>query len=141
MSFKLGALTAALVLTGIVADAGFIHVRVHEAREDGTHVNLYVPAILATSGARFMPEKQLEQHADELRAALPALRVAARELERLPDGPLVEVTSAREEVRVAKEGSRLVVEAKNEKEEVHVSLPLRAMAEVAQNLESALPRK
>jgi hypothetical protein len=140
MTFKAIFLTGTLVTAGLVVDAGVIHVKVHEKKPDGTNLNLYVPAILATGGAHFVPDRHLERMAREMRDVLPALAVAARELEKIPDGPLVEVTSEREQVSVVKEGGNIVVDVNDRGETVHVSVPLRMIHSLARQLEEKTAR-
>lgn len=136
MSVKMVFLTGTLVVAGIVADAGFIGVRVHEKKPDGTNLRLYVPAILVPLGVRIAPERDLERAMSHAREFLPAMRVAAEELERIPDGPLVEVDSAREHVLIAKRGGSLVVDVDSDRETVHVSVPLRTVRNLARDLEA-----
>jgi hypothetical protein len=138
MTFKMVMLTGTLVVGGLVAEAGFVTVRVHEKKPDGTNLRLYVPAIIGTAGLSVLPEARLQRIARESRDFLPALRVAAEELSRIPDGPLVEVYSPREQVRVAKESGEIVVNVKSDKEEVYVAVPLRTLRKVARQLEEKL---
>jgi hypothetical protein len=138
MSFKMVLLTGTLIAGGLVADAGFVTVKVHEKKPDGTHLRLYVPAVIGTAGIRVLPEDRLEHVARNFKGFLPALRVAAEELDRLPDGPLVEVIDSRESVRVAKEGGALVVEVTSDKEDVYVAVPMRTIRRVVSSLESRL---
>jgi hypothetical protein len=138
MTFRAILLTGTLVTAGLAVDAGFIHVKVTENKPDGTNLNLYLPAILATGGAHFVPDRHLERMAREMRHVLPALTVAAQEMENIPDGPLVEVTSTREEVRVTKDGNSIEVYVNNSRETVHVSVPLRAIHSMARQLQDRL---
>jgi hypothetical protein len=110
MSIKAILLTGTLVVAGVTADAGFVHVKVHEKKPDGTI-------------------------ARKTRDVLPALAVAARELENIPDGPLVEVLSEREQVRVVKEGGSLVIDVNDRNDTVHVSVPLRLVYRIARDLQ------
>jgi hypothetical protein len=138
MTFKTALLTGTLIVGGLVADAGFVTVRVHEKKHDGASLRLYVPAIIGTAGLSVMPEEKLERLARDAKEFLPALRVAAEELDRIPDGPLVEVSGPREQVRVAKESGELIVDVKSDKEEVYVAVPLRTLRKVTRQLESKL---
>jgi len=140
MNLKAILLTGTLVTAGLVADAGFIHVKVHEKRENGTHLNLYVPAILATTAPFAIPERKLDRIAEKAREVLPALIVAAREMEKIPDGTLVEVQSTREHVRVTKEDGCIVVDVNDRRDEVHVAVPLHAIQSIAQNLQARVAR-
>jgi hypothetical protein len=133
-------LTGTLVVAGIVADAGIISVRVHEKKPDGTNVRLYVPAIVVPIGMKFAPEKELNRAAEQAKEFLPALRIAAEELARIPDGPLVEVTSPKEKVSIVKSGSLLVIDVDDAGETVHVSVPIQMMNQLARELEARAQR-
>jgi hypothetical protein len=136
MSVKMVFLTGTLVLAGIVADAGFIGVRVHEKKPDGTNLRLYVPAVLVPLGVRLVPERELARGMSRAREFLPAMRIAAEELERIPDGLLVEVSSPREHVLIVKSGGSLVVDVDSDRETVHVSVPLQMVRNLARDLEA-----
>lgn len=136
MSVKLVLLTGTLVVGGIVADAGFIGVRVHEKKPDGTNLRLYVPAVLVPLGVRLAPERELAQAMSRAREFLPAMRIAAEELERIPDGLLVEVNRPREHVLIVKSGGSLVVDVDSDRETVHVSVPLKMVRNLTRDLEA-----
>jgi hypothetical protein len=136
MSVKMVFLTGTLVLAGIVADAGFIGVRVQEKKPGGTNLRLYVPAVLVPLGLRLAPERELERAMSQAREFLPAMRIAAEELERIPDGLLVEVSSPREHVLIVKRGGSLVVDVDSDRETVHVTLPLKIVRNLARDLEA-----
>ena len=136
MSVKMVFLTGTLVLAGIVADAGFIGVRVHEKKPDGTNLRLYVPAIVVPLGVRLAPERELARAMSQAQEFLPALRIAAEELERIPDGLLVDVDGPREHVLIVKRGGSLVVDVESDRETVHVSVPLKVVRNLARDLEA-----
>ena len=136
MSVKMVLLTGTLVVGGIVADAGFIGVRVHEKKPDGKNLRLYVPAIVVPLGVRLAPERELARAMSRAKEFLPAMRIAAEELERIPDGVLVEVKSPREHVLIVKSGGSLVVDVDSERETVHVSVPLKMVRNLARDLEA-----
>lgn len=140
MSVKMIFLTGTLVVAGIVADAGMIGVRVHEKKPDGTNLLLYVPAVLVPLGMKIAPERQLESAMRRAKEFLPAMRIVAEELERMPDGLLVEVLSPREHVMIVKSGGSLVVDVDNDRETVHVSVPLQMVRNLARDLEARAQR-
>ena len=53
---------------------------------------------------------------------------------RCPDGPLVEVDSNREHVRIHKQGRSLFIDVDSEEETVHVSFRLQAAADTVSQL-------
>lgn len=136
MSMKMVLLTGALVTAGVVVDAGFVHVKVHEQKPDGANINLWVPAILGTAGAHAIPEHKLREVAHKVQGVMPALRVAAEELQKVPDGPLVEVESAKERVYIAKRGNYLDIQVHDGKDDVELSVPLSMIEDIGRTLES-----
>jgi hypothetical protein len=121
-----GVLGTALIAGAAISSEGFIHVKVHEKRADGTHLNLIVPAALVPATLAFIPKRHLEKHSEQLREVLPIIDAAVPALEDSPDGVLVEVTQPGEHVMVSKSGGSVVVDVNDHNDEVHVSVPLRA---------------
>lgn len=136
MSIKMVLLTGTLVMAGVVADAGFVHVKVHEQKPDGANINLWVPAILGTAGVHAIPEHKLRQILQKSEGVMPALRVAAEELQRIPDGPLVEVESPRERVSIVKRGGYLDIKVHDQSDDVELSVPLSMLEDIGRTLES-----
>ncbi len=121
-----GVLGTALVGAAALSSEGFIHVRVHEKRSDGTNINLLVPAALATTALHFIPDRNLAHSDRDLRECLPIIDAAIPALSGAPDGLLVEVIDPGEHVVVSKSGGSIVVDVNDAGETVHVSVPLRA---------------
>jgi hypothetical protein len=132
----LGFLATTVALTGYIVQDGFVHVSVDQARKNGTHLHLVVPAELATIAAHFAPPRQFQGHQRELRALLPALKLSAAELAKLPDSILVEVRDGQQHVVISKSGDGLSVEEDSPKERVKVWVPLHAIYDTAGVLES-----
>jgi len=122
----IGAMSTVLVAGAALSSEGFIHVRVHEKRADGTHLNLIVPAALVSTSIRFVPSARLAEASQNVRPYLPIIDAAIPALEDCPDGVFVEVTDNDEHVVVAKRGSSIVVDVNDHGDTVHVSVPLRA---------------
>jgi hypothetical protein len=142
------ALGAGILLLGVtvagaafVYDMGAVSIRVEGKRPGGDNLRLILPAAAAPVGLWFMPKERLRQATDKSAPYLPALRVAAQELERLSDFTLVEVTSPRETVRIQKSRGHLVIDVDDTKETVHVSLPLKAVRVVATQLAALSDRE
>ncbi len=137
----LGLLGTALVAGGIVSSEGFVRVSVQEHRSGGTHIWLAAPAMAAPIALRLIPRRRLENAIDNAREWLPAATAAASELEKCPDGPLVEVTDRVEQVNVSKRDGSLVVDVNDPRETVHVAVPLGALGSSLRILaERATPR-
>jgi hypothetical protein len=82
----------------------------------------------------------LNRTTEEARPFLPVLREVAKELEKYPNVELVDVTDARDHVRVAMVDGKLRIDAvSREGDVVHVSLPARVLRDVADELEEKAP--
>jgi hypothetical protein len=132
----LGMFVTVAACTAYLLQDGFVHVTVEEFQKDGTHLHLLVPAALAPLGAHLIPQRELARSRERLSPWLPALRLTASELEKLPDSVLVEVRDDDEHVRVAKVGDGLEVEEESPREHVHVWVPLRAIYDMADSFEA-----
>jgi hypothetical protein len=131
---------ATLLLVVVVAyAAGTVDVSVREKKPDGTRIHLMVPAVLISGGLRFVPGDQLSKASVDLRPWLPAIKAASRELARCPETILVDVQDRNDRVIVAKRGNSIVVDVDSEEDTVHVSVPLRFVAAIAQQLETSGP--
>lgn len=134
MAGTLGALTLA---GGWIFHQGVVRVSVEETKPGGERVRLVLPAALLPLGVRAVPEEAIREAAPAARDVLPAIRLAARELARCPDTLLVEVRDAGEHIRLAKRDGRLILDVDSPRERVHVSLPLRTLAAIADRVEAA----
>jgi hypothetical protein len=123
-----------------VCHEGVIRVDVDEQRAGGSHVHFWVPAMVVATGMHFLPKNQLNHTTAEVRPFLPALREIAKELEKYPNVELVDVSDARDHVRIAMEDGRLRIDAVSEDGDVvHVSVPARVLRDVTDELEEKAP--
>lgn len=137
----LGFAVTTLSFTGYILQDGFVHISVDEAAEHGTHLHLLIPAELGTIAAHFAPPEKFAEHQRELRALLPSLKLGAQELAKLPDSVLVEVRDRNEHVLISKAGDGISVEEESPKEHVKVWIPLHAIYDTANVLESRMGTK
>jgi hypothetical protein len=129
-----------LVLAGAyVFHDGVIRITVDEARPNGDHVHLVVPATIVSAGLHFVPERDLGRAMQEARPYMPMFETFTKELSRLPDFELVSVDSSEQHVRVRTEARRLIVDVHDSGENVHVSLPLSALRHLAEDLQERRP--
>jgi hypothetical protein len=130
---KIGAgfLGTALIAGGLVSSQGFVHVRVTEKKEHGTHLRLVLPAAAVPVVLRLVPRGRLSEAARNVRPWLPAINAAASSLADSPDVPLVEVTGPAQHVSVMKAGDSLVVDVNDRQDIVHVSVPLATVRSAA----------
>ena len=134
-----GILGTAMVGAAALSSEGFIHVRVHEKQPNGTNVNLFVPAALATTVLHFIPQRDLAHGSHDLRECLPIIDAAIPALNNSPDGVLVEVVDPGEHVIVQKRGDSVVVDVNDTDEVVHVSVPLSAAQSAIHQIAAATP--
>jgi hypothetical protein len=131
----LGGAFGLLVVGGaFVYNEGAVRVDVREKARDGQHIYLVLPAAILPVAARLIPKNKLRDAPREIGPWLPTIKVASEELARCPDGPLVEVDSNREHVRIYKQGRSLFIDVDSEEEAVHVSFPLQAAADTVSQL-------
>ncbi len=131
-------LFATVVLAVVVAySAGTVDVSVREKKADGTRIHLFLPAMLITEGVRFVPADEISRAAADLRPWLPAIRAATKELARCPDATLVDVQNREEKVTIIKRGNSIVVDVDDAENTVHISLPLKVVAAMVDELEPA----
>jgi hypothetical protein len=138
VALGLGAMVA---MAGVyVLHEGMIRVDVDEHRQGGSHVHFLVPAMVVSAGMHFVLKDQLNRTTEQVRPFLPALREVAKELEKYPNVELVDVTDARDHVRVAMVDGKLRIDAvSGDGDVVHVSLPARVLRDVADELEGKAP--
>jgi hypothetical protein len=132
----MGFLATTVACSAYVLQDGFVHVSVDEFTEHGTHLHLIVPAQLAPLAAHFVPQRHLGGARRDLRTLLPALKLTATELAKLPDSVLVEVRDGEQHVLIAKSGDGISVEEESPQEHVKVWVPLHAIYDTAGVLES-----
>ena len=132
-----------MVLGTVIAySGGAITVCVKE--KEGHHIHVPFPALAFPVGAWLIPRHDWQMaHSPELRQAtqqwLPVAKIVAQELDRCPDGVLVQVDKPGENVSIRKEGNYLLIDVESRREEVHVSLPLRIVTSVLQEIEVSGP--
>src|SRR5436305_1279449 len=107
-----GSLAVLVLGSGLLlAATGVGSVRVHEKRQHGACFFVPVPAVALYAGAallpRLMPAAERERMRAELGSRRQAIVAILEELERAPDGVLVDVEEHGETVRIVKEGRSL----------------------------------
>lgn len=134
-------LGAMMAMAGVyVFHEGVIRVDVDEQREGGSHVHFWVPATVVSVGMHLAPKDQLNHATAEARPFLPVLREVSKELEKYPNVELVDVTDARDHVRVAMVDGKLKIDAvSRDGDVVHLSIPASVLRDVADELEAKAP--
>jgi len=130
-----------LVAGAFVYDMGAIRVSVQGKQPGGENVHLIVPAAVVPLALPFVPDKDLQEAAEQVRPWLPAIEAATEELARCPDGPLVQVTSPHEKVSIVKRGDSLVIDVDDANEKVHLSVPVKLVSVIAGQIARVPPPK
>lgn len=114
-----------------VASQGLMRVSVHEKQPGGDDVSLYFPAAIVNVGLylapRFIPADAFGGADAELARFKPLIEGIVREIDRCPEGTLVEIRDGDELVEIALRGGALVVHVDSPAEEVDVVLPLSVL--------------
>lgn len=133
-----------LACTAIAYSGGVVDVCVKEKKGDRTHIHLPLPALAGPVAISFIPARNFSHshhESEQLRDFLPAIRIAARELERVPNGTvLVDVQDDHETVHISKEGGDLVIDVDNRDETVHISFPIRMAVTVSSQVADKMER-
>jgi hypothetical protein len=119
---------------------GVIRVDVDENRDGGTHLHLWLPGTVVSTGLHFVPQEKLQSTAQDLRPYLPVLREISKELEKYPNAELVDVMDGHDHVRISMIGGKLRIDAAcQDGDVVHVSVPARVLRDVVDQLEDRAP--
>jgi len=124
-----------------VLTPGDIDVRVIDKTGGGSSVGIHLPALLVPAAAHLMPHVTV----DDIRAEMgpegeQALKIAAvvlGELQRMPDGVLVEVMDRTDIVTIEKRDGNLRIFVDSPDETVQVEVPIRAARQTLKALQPA----
>ncbi len=122
-----------------VIRAGVFEVTVQDAGPAGCDLNLIVPAAFVHTALKIVPDRIFEELRHELDHEIGdhwnMILAAAKELDEIPDGLLVEVSDRDEHVRVSKNNGHYHVEVTDGDDEISVVLPegfvYRVLREIA----------
>ena len=134
----------ALGFCGTVAVAGAytFHegiMRVEDDHFDGRHVHVWVPAAIVPMALHVVPNRRLERALEHAGPWLPALRELTKELKRYPEAEFVEVQDGRQHVHIRTHQGKLLIDAIEPDETVHVACPLVMLEDIARELEARAP--
>ena len=118
--------------------AGTLSVEVNEPGPRGGNVHVVLPAGAVEVALAFLPSRVIPEEARE--QIEPYVSVAGRladSFSRLPDAVFVAIDAPYEQVRIAKEGSDLVIRVVDCDQSVHVRIPWRTLTAVLHYVESA----
>jgi hypothetical protein len=134
MLVKVGIALAApfLGMVLLVGATGVMVVDVQEGGIDGSHFVIPVPLVLAQAVMTFVPDEAKYIECPEFAPYQDLAVKILKELERIPDGVLVEVEDGSESVRVWKEGSLIRVSVQDDHESVDCRFPIKSALQVIQ---------
>ncbi|HYA98348.1 MAG TPA: hypothetical protein VEH49_09655 [Methylomirabilota bacterium] len=128
-----------LVAGGYVMRDGVMHISVDEYRPGGDHVHLHLPASLLPMIAHFVPQRDCARALREARDVLPAAKVAVLELHKYPDAEFADIWDGDEHAQIRTRGGKLQIDVESPRENVHLSLPVAALRDFLDELESRAP--
>ena len=116
-------------VVGAVAtyQAGMIKVKVQEKHPGGADIGVYVPAILVNMGLRVapavIPDDVYGEASEEVARWRPLMERLADEIEKCPEGPLVEVLDGNDHVQIGFYQGAFRISVETPSESVLVSVP------------------
>jgi len=137
LSLGVGGVSAAAVVAAAVYHAGTIDVEIDQS--GGEHVSIAVPSSLVNAAVKLLPDRVYADAASEVAPYWDACRAAVREIQRAPDGVLVQVDGPDLNVLVAKHDGRLRIDVVDARDRVQVSVPLATVRQIVEELEPARP--
>ncbi len=134
------ALTSTIVVAGVYTfREGVIKIDVDEHRDGGSHVHFWVPAAAVPMAMHLVPKHHFGDIPAEASECLPLLKIVTSEIRHYPDTTFVDVRDGRDHVRVATVGTKIQIDVVNSEENVHVTVPLSTVNDVANQLAADAP--
>ena len=118
---------------------GVLRVDVDETHGKGSHVHVWVPAALVPMAMHFVPRHQMMRAGDHAGKFMPLVHAVAKELQKYPEAELVEVHDGEQYVRIRTHDGKLVIDANEPGQTVHVSCPLATIDDVSRELTAFAP--
>ena len=118
---------------------GVLRVDVDETHGKGSHVHVWVPAALVPMAMHFVPRHQMMRAGDHAGKFMPLVHAVAKELQKYPEAELVEVHDGEQYVRIRTHDGKLVINANEPGQTVHVSCPLATIDDVSRELTAFAP--
>ena len=118
---------------------GVLRVDVDETHGKGSHVHVWVPAALVPMAMHFVPRNQMMHAGDHAGKFMPLVHAVAKELQKYPEADLVEVRDGQQHVHIRTHDGKLVIDADEPGQTVHVSCPLATIDDVSRELAAFAP--
>jgi len=87
--------------------------------------------------ASLMPQRPLEQAAEQIKPHLPMLRMIAKELKRYPNAEFLDVTDEDQRVHIATADGKLRIDVVDNNQNVHLQVPVETLMDIADRFEDA----
>jgi len=118
---------------------GVIRVDVDETHGKGQHVHFWVPAAVVPMALHFVPRAKFAEAGERAEEFMPLVHAIAKELQKYPEAELVEVHDGPQYVRVRTHDGKLLIDAEEPGQTVHVSCPLATIDDVSRELATFAP--
>jgi hypothetical protein len=135
----IGTATTLMVAGFYTFREGTVRVDVDEHREGGAHVHVWAPAAIVPMALHFVPDSKLREATDHCNQWAPLARIAAKELSKYPNTTFVEVEDGEQRVKVSTVGRKMQVDVTGPEENVHVTVPLAMIDDVAAQIAARQP--
>jgi len=123
-----------------IYSSGSIDVNVVDKSGCGSNVGIHVPALLVPAAAHLMPQVTVDdlrmEMGPEAEQALASATAVMGELERMPDGVLVDVMDSTDIVTIEKRAGKLHVYVDTPDETVKLEIPVRAVRQTLKALQA-----
>lgn len=133
-AFVIALLAVGVMAARVSAEDLYIHVKVHDAKED-SHVNINLPLSVVEKSSAFIPSdarKSGKLRIDDKDVSVAELREMWAELQKHPDATWISVDEKDSKVRVSKRGNYLHILANDRKdgsnENVEIKIPASVVA-------------
>lgn len=133
-------ISGTLVLAGAYTlSEGVIRVDMDESRAGGSHLHLWVPAVVVPMTMHFVPKHHFRDAAEHARDFLPVAHALFKELKKFPDTDLVEVKDDDQHVQIRTHEGKLQIDVDAPDEKVHLLVPLSTLDDMVGQIEESAP--
>lgn len=118
---------------------GLLRIDTDEHRVGGCHVHIWIPAAVVPMAMHFVPRNHIQHAAAEITPWLPVMRVVTKELKKYPEAELIQVDAPDRHVRIRMRAGRLLIDADEKRQTVHIACPVAMLQDVWDELEASVP--
>jgi hypothetical protein len=132
----LGAASTMVFATVYTFREGVIRINVDEHKTGGSHLHLIAPAAVVPMALHFVPKDKLREALRDAKPYLPVVETLTHELQRYPNTTFVDVEDGDDHVKISTIGDKIQIDVVNPEENVHLTIPLAMVNDVAAQLAS-----